>query len=183
MELFVFICASVMVLGGALGVVLRSNPVHAALSLVLTLFGIAVMFVSQHAEFLAAVQVVVYAGAIVVLFLFVIMLLGVDRAENLETEPLGIQRPLAIVLGFGFVALLVTTILQGRDSLNMRGDGINVASDGDHDANIRQIARSIFSNYVVAFEVTSVLLIVAVVGTVVLARKRKSDKDLTGVTA
>lgn len=183
MELFVFICASVMVLGGALGVVLRSNPVHAALSLVLTLFGIAVMFVSQHAEFLAAVQVVVYAGAIVVLFLFVIMLLGVDRAENLETEPLGIQRPLAIVLGCGFVALLVTTILQGRDSLNMRGDGINVASDGDHDANIRQIARSIFSNYVVAFEVTSVLLIVAVVGTVVLARKRKSDKDLTGVTA
>ncbi|MEI8160687.1 MAG: NADH-quinone oxidoreductase subunit J [Actinomycetes bacterium] len=183
MELFVFICASAMVLGGALGVVLRSNPVHAALSLVLTLFGIAVMFVSQHAEFLAAVQVVVYAGAIVVLFLFVIMLLGVDRAENLETEPLGIQRPLAIVLGFGFVALLVTTILQGRDSLNMRGDGINVASDGDHDANIRQIARSIFSNYVVAFEVTSVLLIVAVVGTVVLARKRKSDKDLTGVTA
>jgi NADH-quinone oxidoreductase subunit J len=183
MELFVFICASAMVLGGALGVVLRSNPVHAALSLVLTLFGIAVMFVSQHAEFLAAVQVVVYAGAIVVLFLFVIMLLGVDRAENLETEPLGIQRPLAIVLGCGFVALLVTTILQGRDSLNMRGDGINVASDGDHDANIRQIARSIFSNYVVAFEVTSVLLIVAVVGTVVLARKRKSDKDLTGVTA
>ena len=183
MELFVFICAAAMVLAGALGVVLRSNPVHAALSLVLTLFGIAVMFVSQQAEFLAAVQVVVYAGAIVVLFLFVIMLLGVDRAENLETEPLGIQRPLAIVLGFGFVALLVTTILQGRDSLNMRGDGINVASDGDHDANIRQIARSIFSNYVVAFEVTSVLLIVAVVGTVVLARKRKSDKDLTGVTA
>ena len=77
-----------MVLAGALGVVLRSNPVHAALSLVLTLFGIAVMFVSQQAEFLAAVQVIVYAGAIVVLFLFVIMLLGVDRAENLETESL-----------------------------------------------------------------------------------------------
>jgi NADH-quinone oxidoreductase subunit J len=181
MELVVFICAAAMVLAGALGVVLRSNPVHAALSLVLTLFGIAVMFVSQHAEFLAAVQVVVYAGAIVVLFLFVIMLLGVDLAENLETEPLGIQRPLAIILGLGFVALLITAILKGRDALNMRGDGINVASDGDHDANIRQIARSIFTNYVVAFEVTSVLLIVAVVGTVVLARKRKSDKDLIGV--
>ena len=97
MELFVFICAAAMVLAGALGVVLRSNPVHAALSLVLTLFGIAVMFVSQQAEFLAAVQVVVYAGAIVVLFLFVIMLLGVDRAENLKTEPLGIQRPLAVI--------------------------------------------------------------------------------------
>ena len=172
-----------MVLAGALGVVLRSNPVHAALSLVLTLFGIAVMFVSQQAEFLAAVQVIVYAGAIVVLFLFVIMLLGVDRAENLETESLGIQRPLAIILSLGFVALLVTTILQGRDSLNMRGDGLITADSGDHDANIRQIARSIFSDYVVAFEVTSVLLIVAVVGTVVLARKRKSEKDLTGVSA
>ena len=183
MELFVFICAAAMVIAGALGVVLRSNPVHAALSLVLTLFGIAVMFVSQQAEFLAAVQVVVYAGAIVVLFLFVIMLLGVDRAENLETESLGVQRPLAIILSLGFVALLVTTIVQGRDSLNMRGDGLITADSGDHDANIRQIARSIFSNYVVAFEVTSVLLIVAVVGTVVLARKRKSEKDLTGVSA
>jgi NADH-quinone oxidoreductase subunit J len=183
MELFVFICAEAMVLAGALGVVLRSNPVHAALSLVLTLFGIAVMFVSQQAEFLAAVQVIVYAGAIVVLFLFVIMLLGVDRAENLETESLGIQRPLAIILSIGFVALLVTTIVQGRDSLNMRGDGLITADSGDHDANIRQIARSIFSDYVVAFEVTSVLLIVAVVGTVVLARKRKSEKDLTGVSA
>jgi NADH-quinone oxidoreductase subunit J len=141
------------------------------------------MFVSQQAEFLAAVQVIVYAGAIVVLFLFVIMLLGVDRAENLETESLGIQRPLAIILSLGFVALLVTTILQGRDSLNMRGDGLITADSGDHDANIRQIARSIFSDYVVAFEVTSVLLIVAVVGTVVLARKRKSEKDLTGVSA
>jgi NADH-quinone oxidoreductase subunit J len=183
MELFVFICSAAMVIAGALGVVLRSNPVHAALSLVLTLFGIAVMFVSQQAEFLAAVQVIVYAGAIVVLFLFVIMLLGVDRAENLETESLGIQRPLAIILSLGFVALLVTTILQGRDSLNMRGDGLSTADSGDHDANIRQIARSIFSDYVVAFEVTSVLLIVAVVGTVVLARKRKSEKDLTGVSA
>jgi len=182
MELFVFICAAAMVIAGALGVVLRSNPVHAALSLVLTLFGIAVMFISQQAEFLAAVQVVVYAGAIVVLFLFVIMLLGVDRAENLETESLGIQRPLAVILSLGFVALLVTTILQGRDSLNMRGDGLSTADSGDHDANIRQIARSIFSNYVVAFEVTSVLLIVAVVGTVVLARKRKSEKELTGVS-
>ena len=183
MELFVFICSAAMVLAGALGVVLRSNPVHAALSLVLTLFGIAVMFVSQQAEFLAAVQVIVYAGAIVVLFLFVIMLLGVDRAENLETESLGIQRPLAIILSLGFVALLITTILQGRDSLNMRGDGLSTADSGDHDANIRQIARSIFSDYVVAFEVTSVLLIVAVVGTVVLARKRKSEKNLTGVSA
>ena len=169
-----------MVIGGALGVILRSNPVHAALSLVLTLFGVAVMFVAQDAQFLAAVQVIVYAGAIVVLFLFVIMLLGVDKAEDLRTEPLAIQRPLALVLGVGVVALLITAIVTSRDSLKLRGAGVNIATLEDHDANIRQIARSIFTDYVVAFEVTSVLLIVAVVGTVVLARKRRSDKEPLG---
>ena len=87
MEFFVFVCAALMILVGAVGVITRSHPVHAALSLVLTLFGVAVLFVAQDAHFLAAVQVIVYAGAIVVLFLFVIMLLGVDRVENLRTEP------------------------------------------------------------------------------------------------
>ena len=89
MELFVFVVAAAMVLGGAVGVVVRSHPVHAALSLVLTLFGIAVLFIAQEAHFLAAVQVIVYAGAIVVLFLFVIMLLGVDNTEDLHVEPAG----------------------------------------------------------------------------------------------
>ena len=176
MELFVFICAAAMILAGALGVILRPNPVHAALSLVLTLFGIAVVFVSLEAHFLAAVQVIVYAGAIVVLFLFVIMLLGVDKAEELKTEPLGIQRPLALVLGVGVMALITTAIVSSRDTLKFRGDGVAAATLADPDGNIRQIARSIFGDYVVAFEVTSVLLVVAVVGTVVLTRKRKSEK-------
>lgn len=177
MELFVFACAAIMVLAGALGVVLRSNPVHAALSMILTLFGVAVLFVSREANFLAAVQVIVYAGAIVVLFLFVIMLLGVDRAENLRTEPLGkIQRPLALVLGVGMFAVLTTAVVRGRETLKFKGNGVTPASLEAPDANIRQIARSIFGDYVVAFELTSVLLIVAVVGTVVLARRRKSDR-------
>lgn len=177
MELFVFVCAAIMVLAGALGVVLRSNPVHAALSMILTLFGVAVLFVAREANFLAAVQVIVYAGAIVVLFLFVIMLLGVDRAEDLRTEPLGkIQRPLAVVLGVGMFAVLTTAVVRARESLKFKGDGVATASLEDADGNIRQIARSIFGDYVVAFELTSVLLIVAVVGTVVLARRRKSEK-------
>ena len=177
MELFVFVCAAIMVLAGALGVVLRSNPVHAALSMILTLFGVAVLFVAREANFLAAVQVIVYAGAIVVLFLFVIMLLGVDRAEDLRTEPLGkIQRPLALVLGVGMFAVLTTAVVRARESLKFKGDGVATASLEDADGNIRQIARSIFGDYVVAFELTSVLLIVAVVGTVVLARRRKSEK-------
>ena len=177
MELFVFVCAAIMVLVGALGVVLRSNPVHAALSMILTLFGVAVLFVAREANFLAAVQVIVYAGAIVVLFLFVIMLLGVDRAEDLRTEPLGsIQRPLALVLGVGMFAVLTTAIVRSRESLRFKGEGVRTATLEDADGNIRQIARSIFGDYVVAFELTSVLLIVAVVGTVVLARRRRSER-------
>ena len=177
MELFVFVCASIMILAGALGVVLRSNPVHAALSLVLTLFGVAVLFVAQHAEFLAAVQVIVYAGAIVVLFLFVIMLLGVDRAEDLSTEPLAAQRWIAGLLGVAMLGLLGVAILTGVDAVYPRGEGIASAVAGDNpDANIDQLAHIIFSDYVVAFEVTSVLLLIAVVGTVLLARKRKAVK-------
>src|SRR6476660_7201053 len=98
-ELLVFLITSSIVLVGDLGVVFNSNPVHAALSLVATLFGVAVLFIAQDAQFLAAVQVIVYAGAIVVLFLFVIMLLGVDRTDSLETEPLTGQRPAALVAG------------------------------------------------------------------------------------
>src|SRR5215831_413160 len=116
MEAAVFIVGAIMVLGGALGVVLRAKPVHCALSLVLTLFGIAILFIAQDANFLAAVQVIVYAGAIVVLFLFVIMLLGVDRTEDLETEPLIGQRPAAIIGGVAlFGVALVALILTHRD--------------------------------------------------------------------
>lgn len=174
MEFFVFVCAALMVLGGAIGVVVRPNPVHAALSMVLTLFGVAVLFVAQEAHFLAAVQVIVYAGAIVVLFLFVIMLLGVDRAENLRTEPVAVQRPLAGVVGIGLLAMLAAAIASSSDSLRTRGPGIATATvTGDTDTNIRELAKAVFSDYVVAFEVTSVLLVIAVVGTVILARKVK----------
>lgn len=164
-----------MVIIGALGVVVRGNPVHAALSLVLTLFGIAVLFVAQQAEFLAAVQVIVYAGAIVVLFLFVVMLLGVDRAEDLRTDPLTGQRGLAAVVGLGLLGVLVAAIVRGTSAVIPRGDGINRATVESADANIVQLARSVFGDFVVAFEVTSVLLVVAVVGTVLLSRRRPTD--------
>ena len=173
MELFVFICASVMILGGAIGVIVRSHPVHCALSLVLTLFGVAVMFIALDAHFLAAVQVIVYAGAIVVLFLFVIMLLGVDSSENLMIEPIPVQRPLAVIVGGSLVGVLVTAIVQARSAVQTGvGAGLDDALvTGDHDSNVRQLARSIFSDYVFAFELVSVLLVVAVVGTVLLARR------------
>ena len=171
MELFVFVCAAVMIIAGAIGVIVRSHPVHAALSLILTLFGVAVLFVAQNAHFLAAVQVIVYAGAIVVLFLFVIMLLGVDRAESLRVDPIKVQRPLAVIVGVGLAALLCASIIQGRKVLRERAQGIDTIGTGGHDANIKQLAVSLFSNYVFAFELTSVLLVIAVVGTVLLARR------------
>jgi NADH-quinone oxidoreductase subunit J len=174
MDLLVFVIAALMVVVGALGVVLRTHPVHAALSLVLTLFGVAVLFVAQDAHFLAAVQVIVYAGAIVVLFLFVIMLLGVDSTEDLRIEPIPIQRPLAAVMGLGIVGLLIAAIAETRDTPPLAvGSGIDVARTdlGDHDANIRQLGLNLFSDQVFAFELTSVLLIVAVAGTVILTRR------------
>lgn len=173
MELFVFVCAAAMVLVGAVGVIVRSHPVHAALSLVLTLFGVAVLFVAQDAHFLAAVQVIVYAGAIVVLFLFVIMLLGVDESIDLSIEPIPIQRPLAAVMGVGLLGLLAAAIVRAEDAVLINpGNGIDTAGEtGNGDANIQQLAANLYGDHVFAFQLTSVLLIVAVAGTVLLTRK------------
>jgi NADH-quinone oxidoreductase subunit J len=185
MELFVFVVAGLMVLGGAIGVIVAKHPVHAALSLILTLFGVAVNFIALEANFLAAVQVIVYAGAIVVLFLFVIMLLGVDNAENLSIEPFRIQRPVAAAVGAGVFAMVVTAVLVARDSTSaVSGKGLEVTgTDGAqlHDGNIKALARDLFSDHVLAFELTSVLLVIAVVGTVLLARKpRKGELQGSG---
>jgi NADH-quinone oxidoreductase subunit J len=183
LEYVVFFSAAVMILGGAIGVITMKSPVHAALGLVLTLFGVAVQFVAMQAHFLAAMQVIVYAGAIVVLFLFVIMLLGVDKAMDLSVEPIPIQRPLAAVMGLGLVGLLGAAIVRARDMVDINpGTGIDVASGapgatGDHDANIRQLAENLYGDHVFAFQLTSVLLIVAVAGTVLLTRKWPTDPN------
>src|SRR6516164_3430357 len=106
----VYMVGAVFILGGAFGVILLRNPVHCALMLVVTLFGVAILFIDEAADFLAAVQIIVYAGAIVILFLFVIMFLGVDRREAMTPEPTNFQRPLAIVLGI--VALIEILVLS-----------------------------------------------------------------------
>ena len=183
MQLFVFICAGLMILIGAVGVIVRSHPVHAALSLILTLFGVAVMYVAQEAHFLAAVQVIVYAGAIVVLILFVIMLLGVDRAEDLRIEPFRLQRKFAAVAGGGVIGLIIVAAVSSRDNIGVVRPTPNADVDkvvaASHDNNIRRLARDLFSDHVLAFELTSVLLVIAVVGTVLLARRvpKVSESD------
>ncbi|MBV8162485.1 MAG: NADH-quinone oxidoreductase subunit J [Acidimicrobiia bacterium] len=178
MDWTVFAVSAVVILTGALGVVTSRNPVHAALSLVLTLFGIAVLFVAQGAHFLAVVQVIVYAGAIVVLFLFVIMLLGVDRAENLEVEPLVGQRPAAVGVGIAALAALLLPILFGKwQWLSGQPSVVGPAHTGT-DPNVDRLAKALFTRYLLPFEATSLLLVIAVIGAVVLARRPLATERL-----
>jgi NADH-quinone oxidoreductase subunit J len=175
MEWAVFVIFAVAALVGAGGVVMARKPVHAALSLVLTLFSVAVFFVLQGAHFLAAVQVIVYAGAIVILFLFVIMLLGIDKEDVLD-EPLPAQRPVALAVGVALFAglLLVAKILTPTGAHSERGS----ATQGDV-ANVERVARSLFTDFLWPFEITSALLVIAVVGAVVLARRAGPGRILT----
>src|SRR5947208_7326683 len=156
MDWVVFVVAAAAILTGALGVVTSRNPVHAALSLVATLFGVAVLFVAQQAHFLAVVQVIVYAGAIVVLFLFVIMLLGVDQAENLEVEPLVGQRPAAIGVGLAGLAAIVLPIAFGKwQWLSGQPSVVGPAHTGT-EPNVNRLAKALFTRYLLPFEATSV---------------------------
>ena len=167
-DALVFVWTSVVIIAGALGVVIARNPVHSALMLVMTLFGVAVIFVELQANFLAAVQVIVYAGAIVVLFLFVIMLLGVDKKENLETEPLSGQRPIAIAL----VALALAGVLAlGFEAHWAVGAHAVAGPRNQSGGDVAALGRSVFTTYLFPFEVTAALLVIAVVGAVVLSRQ------------
>jgi NADH-quinone oxidoreductase subunit J len=169
----VFLVAAVVILVGALGVIFSRNPVHSALMLVMTLFGVAVLFVAQGAHFLAAVQVIVYAGAIVVLFLFVIMLLGVDTAENLSTEPLAGQRPATGVVAVASLGLLATLAVRAVQ-VSTGAETVTLPLDSRR-SNIAVLAEVLFTDYLFAFEVTSVLLVIAVVGAVVMARRPRPE--------
>ena len=165
-EFVIFFIMAAIALGAAIGMVLARNPVHSALLLVTVLIAIAVMFLLQDAQLLAAVQIIVYAGAIVVLFLFVIMLLGVDRSESLE-DPVRSQRPAAIALGV--IGLAEVLFLAGRHWATgaSSGPGLHSGPGG----NVEHVARAIFTDYLWPFEVLTILLVVAVVGGVVLARR------------
>jgi NADH-quinone oxidoreductase subunit J len=171
MDVAVFAVAAVIVVAGALGVVLATNPVHSALMLVMTLFGVAVLFVAQDAHFLAAVQVIVYAGAIVVLFLFVIMLLGVDKVEDISVDPLGGQRPAAAVAAVGALGLIVLLAVRSAGVTGARS--VTEAISGD-EPDLEVLGRVLFTDYLLAFEATSALLVIAIVGAITLARRPKT---------
>ncbi len=169
-DAIMFVVSAVLVLAGAIGVIASRNPVHSALSLVMTLFGVALIFLAQQADFIAAVQVIVYAGAIVVLFLFVVMFLGVDRLENLVVEPLRFQR----VLALGLVALsVVGMLLLGVGAHWAIGaHSVTAPALNQPGGDVAALGKSVFTAYLLPFEATAALLIIAIIGAVVLTRRQ-----------
>jgi NADH-quinone oxidoreductase subunit J len=174
-EQFAFwILGSVAVIGG-LGTVLSKNAVHSALWLVLTMLCLGFLYVVNAAPFLGMVQIIVYTGAIMMLFLFVLMLVGRDSSDSL-IETLRGQRIAAILLGVGFAILVGTGLARSLGNTKVVG-----LTSANADGNVQGLAKLLFTNYVFAFEVTSALLITAAVGAMVLAHIERSKADSENV--
>lgn len=170
-----FIFGSLAIVGG-LTVVAAKNPVHSAMGLMLTLFSLAVFYVVQAAHFVAAVQVIVYAGAVMTLFLFVIMLIGVDKEENL-TETIRFQRPLVALVGLSVVAVGVVVAVGGRFTWVT-----GIAAGGPEiNGTVEAIGDELFTTWLLPFEVTSLLLVIASVGALALAFFRPGRRPAAGV--
>ena len=171
LEMVVFGVMFVMALGCSLAMLFTPNAVHVALFLVGAQIALALAFLLQGAFFVAAIQIIVYAGAIMVLFLFVIMLLGIDLKESL-VEPLSGQRGIALGLGALLAVGLVFVAVQGVQLAAGGNDGAETLTALNRDpGNVKALARTLFSDYLLPFEVTSILLVVAIVGVMVLARR------------
>ncbi len=213
-EFWVFWIMAPLSLAAALAVVVLKNPVHAALMLVLNFFTFAVFYAILQGQFLATIQIIVYAGAIMILFLFVLMLLGVDQDAATGPSRLKGQRIAAILMGSAlFIALTAAVAgpFMGTDSACNTSEpvlseiidqgeqarpclGLEAANaDGSTDAdgfstaedvgggNVEQIGFLLFGKYVWPFEVTSVLLVVAAIGAMVLGKRKDNLADLTDV--
>jgi len=178
----VFGLTSLLVLVSALMVVVNRHPVYSALFLVLTFIGLSVFFLQLQAPFLAAVQVIVYAGAIMVLFLFVIMLLGEDKPLP-GLSKLGPQVPLGIGIALLLVGILSYSIWKQPALANsnrparvalIRSEkqAPDPAKDTAEFGSVKAIGNTLFTQYLFAFEATSIVLLVAMIGVVVLAKKR-----------
>lgn len=171
-ELVLFIVFGVCALAGALVMVWARNPVYSALGLMLTLFSIAVFYVSNSGHFVAVVQVLVYAGAVVTLFLFVIMLIGVDQSED-RRETIPLQRPAAVVLLALFTAgVLVAGARAWTTARESLGEPVN--------GTIENIGDELFDRWLLPFEVTALLLIIAAAGTIALAYFRGDESGEEG---
>jgi NADH-quinone oxidoreductase subunit J len=163
MQILFFILGAVALVSGGL-VVFQKHPLRSALWLIVNFFAVAGIYLLAHAEFIAAIQIIVYAGAIMVLFLFVIMLLNIREPEESPKIPFIGQKLAGIILA-GFTGLILiyavtrSTLTAGKEMTPGLG-------------NTESIALSLFTDYLLPFEVTSVLLLVAIVGAVVLAKTK-----------
>jgi NADH-quinone oxidoreductase subunit J len=171
-EAVTFWLLGTLALVGALGVVMSANAVYCAMSLALTMIILAVFYMIEDAVFLGVVQIVVYTGAVMMLFLFVLMLIGVDSAESL-VETLRGQRAAAVAAGVGFGIVLIA----GIGNATTHGFiGLTQANAG---GNVQGLAALIFTEYLWAFELTSALLITAAIGAMILAHRERFERRKT----
>ncbi len=171
-ETIAFWVLAAIAVAGAIGVVAAPRAVYSALCLASTMIALAILYVAQDALFLGVVQVVVYTGAVMMLFLFVLMLIGVDSAESL-TETLRGQRVAAVLAGLGFGALLIAGIGSAATT------GFTGLADANRSGNVQGLAQLIFTRNLWAFELTSALLITAALGAMVLAHRERLEPRKT----
>ncbi len=171
-EAVTFWILATLALIGALGVVMAANAVYCAMSLAMTMIVLAVFYMIEDALFLGVVQIVVYTGAVMMLFLFVLMLIGVDSAESL-VETLRGQRVAAVVAGLAFGIVLIAGIG------NVATQGYAGLTQANAGGNVQGLAALIFSQYLWAFELTSALLITAAIGAMILAHRERFERRKT----
>ena len=171
-EAVTFWVLATLALIGALGVVMAANAVYCAMSLAMTMIVLAVFYMIEDALFLGVVQIVVYTGAVMMLFLFVLMLIGVDSAESL-VETLRGQRVAAVLAGLAFGIVLIAGI---GSAATQDYAGLTQANAG---GNVQGLAALIFSQYLWAFELTSALLITAAIGAMILAHRERFERRKT----
>lgn len=174
-EMVVFWVTAILAVAGALGMILSRKAVHSALWMALTMISLAVLYIALSAPFLGMVQVIVYTGAVMMLFLFVLMVVGVDASDAL-IETIKGQRVAAILLSLGLGILVVWGIgnsLTGAPSVGLE------AANGQYGGNVEGLANLIFSRYLIAFQLTAALLITAAMGAVVLAHRDRWQAKAT----
>jgi NADH-quinone oxidoreductase subunit J len=160
-----FIC-SILGIAGGIGLVWHRNPIMAALCLIVNFFCIAGLYLSLHAEFIAVIQIIVYAGAIMVLFLFVIMLLNLQDELKMQFD---ITKGIALIVGLAFLAEIAVACAPMMTK--------SVAGDNFAFGKVEPIGRELMTNYLFPFEMISVVLLAALIGAIVVAKKHSYDKQ------
>jgi NADH-quinone oxidoreductase subunit J len=169
-EAILFVLMGITALTGAVTVVVARNPVFSAMGLLGTLFSVAVLYVVQLAHFVAAVQIIVYAGAVMTLFLFVIMMVGVDKEESREEE-LPLQRVwVAALAGLVIVFAGVITVVGEFDWVP---GAVTAITEDSTNGTVQAVAEPLLTDWVLAFEATALLLTIAAAGTIALAQFKR----------